>query len=297
MGGERRVAAHLIAGPREEPFLAALLESLVGAADTLIVNDNSTGASPHERTLGASWFARNGRLLLDRTPFSTFSAARNACLRVHRANDAGEWAAFVDCDEVHGVAVRRIAHHLDLVPGKIDFVDGYTWHFFQSFHWYTGIERRMAFFRVRPGARWEGAVHEHLAGLAGGRVALPYVYAHYGHVMPARDHAEKGRQYSGLGQDGPVVESADLDRIDVREYFKTVWPTLLRFRGEHPPAARETIERLERLRHDQFALADQLVADAQPAAARRRNLFLRLNYELRWRGRALDPLARRLLGP
>lgn len=294
-GVEGRVAAHVIAGPREEPFLGALLETLVGAADTLIVNDNSTGDSPHAKTLANSWFARNGRLLVDRTPFTNFSHARNACLRVHRANDAGDWAAFVDCDEVHGELVRRIARHLGLVPPSIDFVDGYTWHFFQSFRWYTAVERRMAFFRVRSNVRWEGAVHEHLTGLSAGRIALPYVYAHYGHVMPARHHAEKGRQYSSLGQEGPVVESGELDRIDVREYFRTIWPTLLRFTGEHPPAAREAIEMLERERREQFASTDEIVAEAQPAGVRARNLLMKLNYEQRWRSRALNPLARRLL--
>lgn len=290
-----KIAAHLIAGSRPEPFLGALLESLVGAADTLIVNDNSPGTSPHAAILEASWFARNGRLFVDRTPFTDFSAARNACLRVHRANDAGDWAAFVDCDEVHGEAVRRIARNVNAVPKSIDFVDGYTWHFFQSFDWYTSIERRMAFFRVRDAVRWEGSVHEHLTGLSGSRLALPYVYAHYGHVMPARLHAEKGRQYSSLGQEGEVVESAALDRIDVREYFKTFWPGLLRFSGEHPPAARETIERLTVERRAQFAMADAIVAESQSRGARARNLLAKLNYEQRWRSRAINPLARRLL--
>ena len=289
------VAAHVIAGPREEPFLGALLETLVGAADALIVNDNSTGDSPHEKTLANSWFARNGRLLVDRTPFTDFSNARNACLRVHRANNAGDWAVFVDCDEVHGEPVRRIARNLGAVPCGIDFVDGYTWHFFQSFRWYTSIERRMAFFRVRSEAKWEGPVHEHLTGLSGGRLALPYVYAHYGHVMSARQHAEKGRQYSSLGQKGAIVESAALDRIDVREYFSAIWPTVLRFTGEHPSAARQMIQTLARERRKQFALTDEIVAEVQPAAIRARNFFMKLNYEQRWRSRALDPLARRLL--
>ena len=289
------VAAHLIAGSRDEPFLPALLESLVGAADTLIVNDNSTGESPHTAALQASWFARNGRLIVDRTPFVDFSSARNACLRAHRDSDAGRWAAFVDCDEVHGDAVRRVARNLGAVPDAVDFVDGYTWHFFQSFRWYTGIERRMAFFRVRDGVRWDGAVHEQLTGLSGARVALPYVYAHYGHVMPARRHAEKGRLYSSLGQEGAVVASSALDRIDVREYFKTIWPTLLRFSGQHPPAALATIERLAVQQRTQFALADEIVRTSQSRGIRARNLLMKLNYEQRWRGRALNPLARRLL--
>ncbi len=50
----------------------------------------------------------------------------------------------------------------------------------------------MMFFRFHPGLRWEGAVHERLTGLDGKRIALPYIYAHYGHtlsrgVTPKRD--------------------------------------------------------------------------------------------------------------
>src|SRR5438270_2563484 len=158
-----RVAAHLIVGSREEPFLAALLESMGGAVDALVVNDNSA-VSPHEETLRASWFGRNERLFVDRTPFTDFSAARNRCLDLHARIGAGPWAAFVDADEVHGEAFGRIARNLDAVPDAYDFIDAYTWHFFQSFALYTSIERRMAFFRVKPEVRWEGAVHERLLG-------------------------------------------------------------------------------------------------------------------------------------
>ena len=290
-----RIAAHLIVGSREEPFLGALLESLTGAVDSLIVNDNATGVSPHSETLAASWFGRNSRLFVDRAPFVDFSSARNRCLELHRQTGAGEWAAFVDADEVHGDAVARIAHNLHAVPGTCDFVDAYTWHFFQSFRLYTSIERRMAFFRVMPGARWEGKVHEQLRGLNGTRLALPYVYAHYGHVLPARRHAEKGRQYSSLGQPGEIIAEEKLDEIDPARYFGATWPLLLRFTGEHPPAARATVAALRQEYAAEQARAEELAREAQPPLLRLRNLALKVNYEQRWRSRYLNPLARRLL--
>ena len=46
--------------------------------------------------------------------------------------------------------VRHIAARLGELPAQYDFVDGYTWHFFASFDYYTSIERRMMFFRYRP---------------------------------------------------------------------------------------------------------------------------------------------------
>ena len=288
-------AAHLIVGARDEPFLPSLLESLSGAADALIVNDNSPGTSPHEDVLRSSWFGQHDRLFVDRAPFVDFSNARNRCLDVHRKLFAGEWAAFVDADEVHGSAVARVAANLQSVPPDADFIDGYTWHFFQSFDLYTSIERRMAFFRVKPGVRWEGKVHEQLRGLDGTRIALPYVYGHYGHVLPARRHAEKGRQYSALGQAGAIVEEEQLDKLDPAQYFAALWPRTLHFSGEHPPAARAAIAVLQKRYAPELERAEVLARDAQPAPVRFRNLLRKLNYEQRWRLRALDPRARSLL--
>jgi hypothetical protein len=290
-----RSAAHLIVGTRDEPFLAPLLESMSGAVDALVVNDNSSGASPHEETLRASWFGRTGRLFVDRSPFADFSTARNRCLDLHEKIGGGPWAAFVDADEVHGETFGRIARNLDAVPEAYDFVDAYTWHFFASFDLYTSIERRMAFFRVKPGVRWEGPVHEQLRGLDGRRLALPYVYAHYGHVLPPRRHAEKGRQYAGLGQIGEVVPEEHLDAIDPAVYFRSIWPIVLRFTGQHPAAARAAVAELKKQYAREQRRAAELARAAQPPLVRARNAALKLNYEQRWRSRFTNPLARRLL--
>ncbi len=216
--------------------MEAMLDSIADVASMLIVNDNGPDPSPHAATLAASRFGKENRLMIDRTPFSGFAAARNVCMRLHERTGA-RWVAFIDADEVHGTAARRIADRLDRVPPEYDFVDGYTWHFFASFEYYTSIERRMMFFRYRPGLRWEGAVHEQLLGLSGKRIALPYVYAHYGHTLEPRRHAEKGRHYSSLGAPGSVLAEEQLDAFDVERYFAPVYPRLLRFRGAHPPAA------------------------------------------------------------
>lgn len=288
------VAAHVILGSRDEPFLPALLASLEGAVSTLVVNDNAAGPSPHARILESSAFARRGRLFVDRSPFRSFAQARNVCLALHARHAAGEWVAFVDADEVHGPQAARVAAHLHELPPEIAFVDGYTWHFFQSFDWYTSIERRMIFFRFRPAARWEGAVHEQLLGVDGARVALPYVYGHYGHTLEPRRHAEKGRLYSSLGAAGDVLREDELGSFDVAGYFSPVYHRLMRFTGEHPPAVRATLERLRPSLAAFHALTES-IASSQPLGVKTRDVLRRLNYELRWRGRAVDPRARRLL--
>jgi hypothetical protein len=289
------IAAHLILGPRGEPFLEAMLESISGSVTALIVNDNAPSPSPHTAALAASRFGREGRLVIGHTEFSGFADARNACLRLHAEHAAGDWVAFVDADEVHGERFARIAERIDRVPAAYDFVDGYTWHFFASFDYYTSIERRMMFFRFGPRLRWEGAVHEQLRGQTGRRVALPYVYAHYGHTLQPRRHAEKARQYSSLGAPGDVLREDELDDFDVARYYAPVYPRLLRFSGAHPVAARATVERLRRELAAEHRLTREIVA-RQPARTKIRNVARKLNYEMRWRSRVLDPLARDLAG-
>jgi hypothetical protein len=289
------VALHLILGPRDEPFLAALLESMADAATLAIVNDNGPAdPSPHTAVLAASRFGREGRLIVDRTPFAGFAAARNVCIDIHAQRGAGEWIAFVDADEVHGAAVADVARNLGRVTPEYDFVDGYTWHFFQSFDYYTSIERRMMFYRYKPGIAWSGGVHEQLGGLDGARIALPYVYAHYGHTLEPRRHAEKGRHYSSLGAPGNVLREDQLGDFDVPSYFAPVYPQLLKFSGVHPSAARGALDDLRpglRPFHD---LTARIVA-AQPPLTRVRNAVRKLNYEVRWRGRRFNPAAAQLL--
>ncbi len=294
MSSKHGVAAHLIVGAREEPFLGALLHSLDGAVDCVIVNDNAPGESPHRATFESSTFASRGGLIVDRTPFTGFAAARNVCMRIHAHVNAGAWIAFVDADEVHGELVRRVASNLALVPPEYGTVDAYTWHFFASFDWYTSIERRMMFYRFSDDVYWEGAVHEQLHGLPPKKLVLPYVYAHYGHTLEARRHAEKGRQYSSLGAEGGVLREDQLDDIDVRTYYARYFSKLLRFHGTHPPAARETIASLGQRLHRLHELTDA-VAHEQTLFTRFRNRVRAVNYEQRWRLRMLNPLARRLV--
>ena len=270
-----------------------MLDSIAGAASLLIVNDNSPDPSPHAQTLAQSAFGKAQRVIIDRTPFTGFAAARNVCLKLHAQHGAPPWIAFIDADEVHGEKIGRIAQRLDRVPAEYDFVDGYTWHFFGSFDYYTSIERRMMFFRYVPELRWEGAVHERLRGLSGKRIALPYVYGHYGHTLQPRRHAEKGRLYSSLGAPGNILQEEELDDFDVPRYFAPIYPRLLRFTAAHPPAALSTIMGLQlslKSHHD----LTQRIARAQTVPVKVRNMLRRLNYEMRWRSRGMSPLGRLL---
>lgn len=290
------IAAHLIVGRNEESFLPALLRSLEPVVDWVVVNDNSEDpGGPNANALAASSFARRDALIVDRSPFVDFAHARNRALALHREHELGEWAAFVDADEVHRPIAAVIARNLAYVPPDIAIVDGYTRHYFQSFRLYTSIERRMSFFRVTPSLQWTGRVHERLSGVRGRHLAIPYVYDHYGAVFAMRRQTAKGRQYSSLGQAGPIVAEQDEPALREEDYFRSLWPLVLRYHGDHPPAVAQLRATLERSECERFAWSERIATQFQPAHVRLSNVVRRANFEYRWRGRLLDPRALRLM--
>lgn len=290
------IAAHLIFGRNEESFLPALLQSLEGVVDWVVVNDNSDEpGGPNARALAASPFAREGNLIVDRAPFIDFAHARNRILDLHRTLGLGEWAAFVDADEVHRPVARTIARNLAHVAPDVAIVDGYTRHYFQSFHLYTSIERRMSFFRVTPQIAWSGRVHERLSGVSGSHLAIPYVYDHYGAVFSIHRQAAKGRQYSSLGQAGATVAEKDLATLREVDYFRAQWPRVLRYHGQHSPAVLPLQRKLEESERVRYAWSERTAGEFQTPRTRLVNIVRRLNFEYRWRGRALDPRALQLM--
>ncbi len=114
--------------------------------------------------------------------------------------------------------------------------------------------------------------------------------------MPAQLHAEKLRQYLRLGAPDETHESA-LDRVRTGSYdpFAKRWSTALRYTGRHAKSAMPIIDRIRKQRGPEFEQVNALIREHQSAPVRARNLLMHWNYELRWRGRAVNPLARRLL--
>jgi len=271
------IAAHLIVGRRREPYLPAVLESIADACSLAIVNDNGGSIpGPNDDFLQASRLATSGRLAIVRTSFEGFDAARNACIDATPAEMRDAWVLFVDADEIHGDELASMARLLPLLPDDVDAVDGYSRHFVGSFSWWLSVERRMCFFRGRAGRRWSGVVHEELAPM-GKRIALPHVWAHYGHVVTPRMEWEKSRLYSSLGQPGFAPTDADLDAVDAAQAWGRFRPDVMRFSGEHPPAARPIITDLERRWAPTFAAVDELFARCTPLEWVRRGVR-RANY-------------------
>lgn len=294
-----RIVAHLIVGAKREPFLPAMLASIAPAVERVFVNENSglgTDA-PNLQALESCTLARDGKLVLARTTFDSFAAARNVCFDLDREATADTWIVFMDADEVHGAQFARIASQLQKIPADVGYVDGFTWHFYFSFDWYYSIERRMMFHRWTPQARWEGEVHERLTGVPGTRVALPYVYAHYGHVTPFSEFARKWGQYSGLGAPSEQLSPEAAHAADFHGNYDAVMPVfeerfkrMLHFTGDHPEVAHGAIAAEAARRSGELAEIEKRIRATQTPADRARNALMKLNYAQRWRSRTVEAL-------
>jgi hypothetical protein len=247
------VACALCVGAARELYLEAMLASIAGAVDVLVVNDNSGLAhSDNVATLEASDFAARGALQIHHNPFVDFADMRNRAfaplLALERPPD---WVLFIDADEVHGTQVRYVAREiLPRLGPEVGSVDGYTYHFFGTFGWITDIARRLAFYRFARGIGWSNPVHEKISGLSGRSLVVPYLYHHYGNVLPPPALIEKHQRYFELGN---AIRGATHDSAEAYlEKAAAVRP----FRGTHPRAARATIAALEAEHGALFAAVD-----------------------------------------
>lgn len=254
----RGIVAHLIVGRRREPYLPAVLESIADVCEIAVIDDNG-GSIPgaNDDFLQSSRLGSEGRLIIARTPFDGFAAARNACIDSTPPELRDAWTLFVDADEVHGDELGVMARLLPALPASVDAVDGYSRHFVGSFSWWASVDRRLCFFRGSPERRWMGRVHERLEPL-GDRVVLPFVWAHYGHVVTPRMEWEKSRLYSSLGQPGFAPTDDELENVDASQAWGRFRPDVMRFDGDHPPAARPVITDLRRAWAPTFAAVDAM---------------------------------------
>jgi hypothetical protein len=250
------VACALCVGGARELYLEAALASIAGAVDRLTVNDNSGRArSENAAVLERSAFAARGTLDVRRHPFVDFADMRNrAFAQLAGLPERPDWVLFLDADEIHGEQVRYIAREiLPRLPPSVGNVDAYTYHFFGTFGWITDVARRFSFYRYSPGLRWVNAVHEKLEGLRGSALVLPYVYYHYGNVVPPAMLARKHGRYFELGN--PVPEPPAEDEATLEIYLAKA-ADVRPYGGGHPSAARAVVRELETAFAAEFATLD-----------------------------------------
>jgi hypothetical protein len=182
---------------------------------------------------------------------------------------------------VHGEQVRYLTR--EVVPRlgpEVAEVDAYTYHFFGTFGWITDVARRMAFYRFSNGLRWVNRVHEKLTGQHGRSIVVPYVYHHYGNVLPPRLLAQKHQRYFELGNPVPRPPEPGEATLDV---YLAKAAGVRPFRGTHPTAARAAVEEVRRENAAQFAALDAGFAARRTPAVRLRSALAAVNETLRIR--------------
>ncbi len=282
------IACALCVGAAREPYLAAALAGIAETVDSLVVNDNSgLQRSDARATLEASPFAERGTLRIAAHPFIDFADMRNrAFAALAELTRPPDWVLFLDADEVHGEQLRYLAREiLPQLNADVANVDAYTYHFFGTYRWISDIARRFVFYRYRPELRWVNRVHETVVGLAGKALVLPYIYHHYGNVLPPALLARKHSRYFELGN--PVARPPD-ELTATREIFLASAPAVRPFRGTHPRVVHATLAALEAEFATDFAALDREFVRRRTPAMRATAELRRLNETVRVQLRRLE---------
>jgi hypothetical protein len=282
------IACALCVGAAREPYLEPALAAIAGAIDDLFVNDNSGLAhGENVATLERSAFAERGSLRIARNPFVDFADMRNRAFASVAARErAPDWMLFLDADEVHGEQIRYIAREiLPTLPQSVSSVDAYTYHLYGTYDWMTDVARRFCFYRYSPALRWVNAIHEKIEGLRGSTVVLPYVYHHYGNVIPPAALARKYRAYYALGN--PVAEPPAEDTATVDMFVERA-ADVRPYRSDHPRVVRTTLHALRSEFADDFARIDAGFRERRDATMRAAATLRGANESLRVALRRLE---------
>jgi hypothetical protein len=227
------IAAMMLIGEREEPFLGACLENLAPAIDWLVVNDNSVSPQRNREVVRGSTLGRTGRVHVVPSAFLGFGPCRMLCVHALRARvDERWWILKVDSDEVHHEGLRVLTREvLPCLPSGIGIVDGYVFQLCPSPRYCLSVDRRHdLLFRFSPDVQCVGHVHERLVNLRGRRVAVPYRYFHYGYVASLEQVRQKWQQYGELGD---AVSGCQAERV--AQIVAADARRARRYAGQQPP--------------------------------------------------------------
>lgn len=271
----------MLMGAKEEPFLAACLESLSDSVDMIFLNDNS-GLIRHANlsVVQQSRLYQQEKIKIIPSAFIGFGPCRALCIeKIREIATPEDWIIFVDCDEVHLPQLATITRTiLPSLPNTIGIVDGYFYQFFQFPRYITSLDHRHnMMFRFSPTVNWEGQVHEHVINLTGERLVLPYCYFHYGFLKSHNDIFDKWKLYGSLGD--PVSDAQTADPIKV---ICSNAKHAVEFWGQHPDIAIPRLKALETENFCDFRIFQETVRQHKFIRLRSHLMHLKLVLKMNW---------------
>jgi glycosyltransferase involved in cell wall biosynthesis len=190
----------------EERNIVRCLESLKEAADDIVVVDSFSTDRTAE-------LCRGSGVTFIRRPWEGYSAAKNAGNAAARHDLVLSLDADEELSEELARSVASAAERPDADAYAFNRLTWYCGRWIRHGGWYPDVKTRL-FDRTR--ARWEGAIHERLAGVDERRVRLlrgccfHYTYRSVaGHLAQARAFADlAGRDLHDRGVDVPPLAAA-----------------------------------------------------------------------------------------
>lgn len=290
----------MIIGNRVEPFLGACLESVKDAVDLVVINDNSSDKNnPNIEIIKNSALYKQGKIKLLFYPFNGFGDARSKYLDyINELNcGADSWILKLDSDEVHPSSIKTVTRDiLPRLPKTIGMADSYFFQFMQSFDRIYSIDRRHDLFvRYNADLKWEGAVHEKLAGQKGKRIALPYIFYHYGYVNLKEDILDRWKLYAACGD----ASYPDLDKVEKESFLSWEGRFCVKFKGRHPSSMNGLIKRMKKERKEEFKAYDIVINEhfEKNKSLKIRNFLKIINCRFRVYFRALQLFTRFIYKP
>jgi GT2 family glycosyltransferase len=227
------IAANIIVGPWEEPFLNAALLSILDLVDEFVVIDTAPGNNPNRDMLN-DWMQYSH--IEHSKPFKIIDMARgedkdfsfSAARELARVNTMSDWILKFDADEcIHENDIPTLLNAVKNTNASAIQVNFY--HFMLYPNLYQFIDKKTLLFK-RDKLRWINDVHE-LPEINGLTEYLPITYFHYGYLRGQEEVYKRWVLYRDI-----EGKPAYYDNMDPKEILTCRLSVCQNFIGEHPLA-------------------------------------------------------------
>lgn len=232
-----KIAAQILFGQNEEPFLEAAMRSVEWVDYFTVCNTapNSYWGKVNEEIVEDTAKDLKVELCYDSYDFGdnfSFASARNLCIAMTNPDD---YILIVDADDVHYPELEYILKNA--IEAGADSLTAYFYHLMVYKDIFQYVQPREIMYKNYPGTQWVADVHEQLVHKSTWPVTVDYHYVHYGYIKPQTQVFDRWKFYSDIVGDYHHYDGQDphhilTDRISVSKPLPV----------QHPPVVQELLE-------------------------------------------------------